>query len=359
MIGTTEIAQLISSPSNVETKHFETLETLATKHPYSQIFSILLLKGLSSTQSVDFEEKLQNHSFRIGDRIQLFNLIEENTRNEDVQTTNLKETITEFSKTNDIIEENSIEINSNDLKDEITDSSQVETIDNEDLNIDLSEKNHLTEKNNITEEISDSKDENDILKTSEEIIIENPKNQSQDELDKTILQHIYGANYRLPELTNEEESKLEERQTKIEAEITLEENTDSLIQDAENEVDDTIKDTPSSFISWLHADKNFSADNTQTAKTVDEFKEFDPSEALFGEIEKPKKEFFSPIKKAKESLEEETLPISETLAKIYILQGNFPMAISSYEKLSLKYPEKKIFFANLITDLKKKLNTER
>ena len=74
------------------------------------------------------------------------------------------------------------------------------------------------------------------------------------------------------------------------------------------------------------------------------------------EIEKPRKEFYSPAKKAKESLSEEALPVSETLAKIYVAQGNFPKAIYAYQQLSLKYPEKKIFFANQISELEKKIN---
>ena len=38
------------------------------------------------------------------------------------------------------------------------------------------------------------------------------------------------------------------------------------------------------------------------------------------------------------------------------MQGNFPQAIKAYKELSLKNPEKKIFFANLIEELTNKLN---
>jgi len=79
-------------------------------------------------------------------------------------------------------------------------------------------------------------------------------------------------------------------------------------------------------------------------------------EVSFIEFEKPKREFFSPVKKAKESLNEETLPVSETLAKIYQMQGNISKAIYVYQQLSLIIPEKKTYFASQIKSLKKKLN---
>jgi hypothetical protein len=50
------------------------------------------------------------------------------------------------------------------------------------------------------------------------------------------------------------------------------------------------------------------------------------------------------------------MPVSETLAKIFALQGNFPKAIFAYQQLILINPEKKIFFASQIVELQKKLN---
>jgi len=75
-------------------------------------------------------------------------------------------------------------------------------------------------------------------------------------------------------------------------------------------------------------------------------------------ISTPKKEvFFNAGDVAKESLVENNELVTPTLAKVYLEQGYYPKAISAYEKLSLKYPEKNSFFAKqikLINELKEK-----
>jgi hypothetical protein len=63
--------------------------------------------------------------------------------------------------------------------------------------------------------------------------------------------------------------------------------------------------------------------------------------------------FFAADQKAKESLQENEHLVTETLAKIYALQGNISKAIRAYQILSLKYPNKSVYFASLIENLKK------
>ena len=68
--------------------------------------------------------------------------------------------------------------------------------------------------------------------------------------------------------------------------------------------------------------------------------------------ELPKKEFFSPTNTALESLTENNNLMTETLAKVYLEQGHYEKAITAYEILSLKYPQKSSLFANQIKAIK-------
>lgn len=80
---------------------------------------------------------------------------------------------------------------------------------------------------------------------------------------------------------------------------------------------------------------------------IDKFIEDNPR------IRAQKNTFYNPVNMAKKSVQESDEFITETLARIYVKQGNIPKAIRAYQKLSLKFPEKTTYFAALIEELKR------
>ncbi|WP_316799223.1 hypothetical protein [Pedobacter frigidisoli] len=88
--------------------------------------------------------------------------------------------------------------------------------------------------------------------------------------------------------------------------------------------------------------------DTKGAQIIEKFLKEDPT------IKPPKPEQIDNENKAKKSAEDHYDLVSETLAKIYIEQMLYHKAIDTYKKLSLKYPEKSGYFADLIQSIEKK-----
>jgi len=106
------------------------------------------------------------------------------------------------------------------------------------------------------------------------------------------------------------------------------------------------KEEEHSFSEWLALSQVRKIDRIERSSTKQLIDNFIEKKAS---ISTPKKTaFFKPIDVARESLVENESLVTPTLARVYLEQGHYEKAISAYEKLILKYPEKNSFFANQI-----------
>ena len=152
-----------------------------------------------------------------------------------------------------------------------------------------------------------------------------------DELEKLIVSNVISDN-----IINEIEETKAESKKSDEIEVHSVSNVTDILENVENDFDDS----PKSFNDWLRQ-----GEKNSDAQAKKEYLTF----------EKPKIKFFNPQSSAKKSIINKNLPVSETLAKVFESQGNYPLAISTYEQLILIFPEKKIFFADQIEKIKSKI----
>ena len=116
-------------------------------------------------------------------------------------------------------------------------------------------------------------------------------------------------------------------------------------------------DTPKDFYTWLKQPRHketpppVSVVKEKKKDTlIENFLKTNPS------ISRPKKEFFNPLNVAKKSEQMDDTLVTETLAHIYWKQGNLKAALQAFERLILKFPEKRPYFAGLIQKISNELN---
>lgn len=158
----------------------------------------------------------------------------------------------------------------------------------------------------------------------------NPKNKVINKEDKILETNIF-TNIIGNQLINEIE---ELNETNLESEEKIKER-----------IDDNSEFT---FENWLYKDKPQKT-SLKERSVNDILKSLEERVKI-----KNKTSFFSAETTAEKSLEEKPSMNTETLAEIYVKQGNYPKAIKIYEELMLSIPEKKLFFASRINYINSK-----
>jgi hypothetical protein len=192
-------------------------------------------------------------------------------------------------------------------------------------------------------------------------------------LEKNIIVEAIDASIELEVAENmpfkEEESNTEEKKEEQEADSEQPAENDINIEHKEPE-DEFDPDKTYTFTEWLRLSKKIK--NNGTVKKAEKQQESGAKEEKHDRrstidhlIDKfiseepkitrpsPKQEFFSPVNIARKSVQDDDEFVTETLANIYLKQGSYAKALKAYETLSLKFPEKKLYFAARIKEIKK------
>jgi hypothetical protein len=173
----------------------------------------------------------------------------------------------------------------------------------------------------------------------------------------------------LKPIERETEEPVVKKKEELKVEPVVERKIEPVVKKQQPQPDDT-----HTFTEWLRLASLHSVKAVEIAREkkkpsqkdalIDKFLREEPK------ISKPQKaEFFSPVSMAKQSIIENDDLVTETLAGIYEKQAISAAepkdkrrlstkAIKAYEKLSLKYPEKKVSFAARIENLRQQLNEQ-
>lgn len=290
MVSSNYISSAIEKPLTLSNEDIAQLEDIIEVYPYFQTAHLLHAKALKNTNSIKFEKVLPLKAIYVSDREKLYDLIQLKK----TETAIAVDTIEEIKAHHQTDNKESVPKKPEKKKQEILSDFIKKEKQKSEIEYDVEKDIRQLEENYISsvESVGYFEEVKDDISTEEikSLIKETPKKESLPS-KQTFTQWL------------------------------------SLFSDQNNKKDNPLNVEPSA----LNTDKSAQALQPST-----------------------KKEFYNPVKMAQKSVEENDEIITETLAKIYVMQNKIDKAIAAYEKLSLKIPEKSSYFAAQILILKKK-----
>jgi len=318
-----DFIQYLSHPENLNGHSIDSLEKLVQEYPYFQIGRMLYLKNLHNQESINYEKNLHITSAYAPVGKVLYNLIKKKTEIK-------PEARSEKSEVELPVIGNQLSVIREEIKTEKEIFPKLEPVAvlQEVLMTAKVEKDSLPAIGITTAEKKNEADELHLL-------------------EKEMLREAMRTSMTI--------DLLEEKDLSTSPSVTTKEKTDYRKPITDNEY---------SFNDWLKVIGGKTPDSSIEEKAVQKIQKselidrFILDETIKSKP-KTKTEFYSADSMAKKSLQDNETFVSETLARIYLKQGNLPKALRAYEILLVKYPEKIHIFAPLLEKIKKLLEDQK
>lgn len=371
----------MDTPEKLSGDSVTLLEGLVKEFPYCQTAQLLLVKGLHNENSIRYGSMLKIAAAHAGDRKVLYQLImrkapAETTVDEPASAETNELAVTE----NDSEILNNLEISAQEEPKPVEEPAEIKTVEEPEPAeipaepIVKAEEPAATEEKQDPEEKKEPETEQQPEIKPEEEVKEEPQKEEEPPvafsvddiptLEQNILAEAISKSIEL-EVGNE----IPEERPEVQEETVAE-----AIEEQGSEEQESFDESGSySFTEWLkHAKpgkkeaENTAEDGEDKAEPkkrsrkniddlIDKFIREEPK------ISRPgvKQDFFSPVNQARQSVQEADDLITETLANIYLKQGSYAKALRAYESLILKFPEKKLYFAARIKEIKKIIKEQK
>ena len=309
-----EFINYIKNPNSLEKNSVKELQKLVNDFPYFQSAHLLLSLASKKWDASVYQKSLKKTAIVVTNRSHLFNLI---------QQFEISNTVIEDSDHQKLVVEEVLEPIDSTKELNILKATEL-LIENSDSEITETEFQQKTKPN--AEEVL----ENEIAKQVVGAIVEKQM------LNLSDTQLVFNQN-KEPENFTDWLRLIQKSNKQLSAENILDTNT-------ENNSDIKTRLEKGKIITQESALNK----KLKNLALIDKIIEKSPGQIKIKDDQK----FYSPEQNAKESLLENEHLVSETLAKIYALQGSVNKAVRAYEILSLKFPQKSAYFASLIQKLK-------